>query len=160
MRLSCPATKTATYSSDSQPQKQQFKISRSFLFAAKRMLNHITLNQTDVVQRIITIRVVHFLSSYPCTTIKHFSDLLSYASLCYGRETKQSRISLIYRIICFYLRRFAQQKKRSFRPLLSGKRKPNLQFLFAIYQYITAKFHCSWSRLRSAFFTPCCISIM
>lgn len=43
MRLSRPATKTATYSSDSQPQKQQFKISRSFLFAAKRMLNHIDL---------------------------------------------------------------------------------------------------------------------
>lgn len=52
------------------------------------MLNHITLNQTDVVQRIITIRVVHFLNSYPCTTFKHSGDLLSCARLYYGQKTK------------------------------------------------------------------------
>lgn len=55
-------------------------------------------------------------------TLRHTEKVLLLAASCYGTKTKRSRISLIYRIVCFALRNIAQQKRSSEKDLVSGKR--------------------------------------
>lgn len=53
---------------------------------------------------------------------RHTEKVLLLAVFCYGTKTKQSRISLICRIIRFMLRNLAQQKRSFEKDLVSGKR--------------------------------------
>lgn len=53
---------------------------------------------------------------------RHTEKVLLLAASCYGTKTKRSRISLIYRIVCFLLCNLTQQKRPSEKDLVSGKR--------------------------------------
>ena len=81
--------------------------------------------QNDAVQCFTTIRVVHFFVRGPCTTLWHTERLRRNTPRCGDEKRKQSRISLIYRIIYLPLRRSAAQKRRPIRPPMSGKRDSN-----------------------------------
>lgn len=73
-------------------------------------------------------------------TLRHTEKVLLLAVFCYDTKTKRSRISLIYRIICFASRNLAQQKRPSEKDLVSGKRDSIMYFLSVMYQYVTANF--------------------
>ena len=78
--------------------------------------------QNNAVQCFTAIRVVHFFVRGPCTTLWHTERLRRNTPRCGDEKRKQSRISLIYRIVCLPLRRSAAQKRRPLRPPRSGKR--------------------------------------
>ena len=78
--------------------------------------------QNNAVQCFTTIHVVHFFVRGPCTTLWHTERLRRNTPRCGDEKRKQSRISLIYRIVCLPLRRSAAQKRRPIRPPMSGKR--------------------------------------